>query len=166
MCHHGPPSRPRGTPIPGCPVQLPGMVQARGQSPGVSLQADTGGDHVTNQNTWSREEIPSVTLSLFPGLCAAVKSNSDDEFTKTWFSPVLTMLLYNVGDTMGRLSTSLVAIKPSRKKTIMILSSCRVIFWLLFPICNIDRIGGNVQTLITEDWIYALLMLLFRSVLY
>ena len=99
-------------------------------------------------------------------MCAAVKSNSDDEFTKTWFSPVLTMLLYNVGDTMGRLSTSLVAIKPSRKKTIMILSSCRVIFWLLFPICNIDRIGGNVQTLITEDWIYALLMLLFRSVLY
>ena len=52
----------------------------------------------------------SVTLSVFPGVCASIQSSSDDEFSQKWFSPILTMLLYNFGDTLGRLATAMVQI--------------------------------------------------------
>ena len=107
-------------------------------------------------------QVILVTLSVFPGLCAAVRSSSDEDFAQKWFCPILTMLLYNVGDTMGRLSTSLVTIGPEYKRTIIVLTSSRLVCWILFPICNIDRVGTAIPTVITQDWIYALLMLLFR----
>jgi len=56
-----------------------------------------------------------VTLSVFPGVCASIQSSSDDEFSQKWFSPILTMLLYNFGDTLGRLATAMVQIN---KRTI------------------------------------------------
>ena len=52
----------------------------------------------------------SVTLSVFPGVCASIQSSSDDEFSQKWFSPILTMLLYNFGDTLGRLATAMIQI--------------------------------------------------------
>ena len=54
--------------------------------------------------------IISVTLSVFPGVCASIQSSSDDDFSQKWFSPILTMLLYNFGDTLGRLATAMIQI--------------------------------------------------------
>merc|ERR1719277_1930723 len=103
-----------------------------------------------------------VTLSVFPGLCVAIQSSSDDDFTKKWFTPVLTMLLYNIGDTMGRLATAMVSISPDSKRTIMALTTSRLVFWIIFPLCNINRIGDGIPTLITQDWLYSLIMFIFR----
>ena len=64
------------------------------------------------RNNFSREliSIISVTLSVFPGVCASIQSSSDDDFSQKWFSPILTMLLYNFGDTLGRLATAMIQI--------------------------------------------------------
>jgi equilibrative nucleoside transporter 1/2/3 len=102
-----------------------------------------------------------VTLSVFPGVCASIQSSSDDEFSKKWFSPILTMLLYNFGDTLGRLATAMIQINKSSKKTLVILATLRVVFIFIFPMCHIERVGGNVPTIIEHDWIYAIIMLIF-----
>lgn len=44
-----------------------------------------------------------VTLAVFPAVCVKIVSNSDnDMWSGTYFQPVLTFLLFNVGDYVGR----------------------------------------------------------------
>jgi len=72
------------------------------------------------------------------------------------------MLLYNFGDTLGRLATAMIQINKSSKKTLAIMATLRVVFIFIFPMCHIERVGGNVPTIIKHDWIYAIIMLIFR----
>ena len=65
---------------------------------------------IPSMKIWNELQIISVTLSVFPGVCASIQSSSDDEFSQKWFSPILTMLLYNFGDTLGRLATAMIQI--------------------------------------------------------
>ena len=58
-----------------------------------------------------------MTLSVFPGVTAAVRSTStNDEFNSKWFVPICTFLVYNIGDTFGRFLTSIVQF-PHRDST-------------------------------------------------
>lgn len=42
------------------------------------------------------------------------------------------------------------------------MATLRVVFIFIFPMCHIERVGGNVPTIIKHDWIYAIIMLIFR----
>lgn len=105
-----------------------------------------------------------VTLSVFPGVTASVRSTStNDAFCDMWFVPVCTFLIYNIGDTFGRFLTSLVQL-PAKESTCQLYfwSTCRVIFIVIFPLCNIPRSpDASIPNLITQDWLYAILILLF-----
>ena len=42
------------------------------------------------------------------------------------------------------------------------MATLRVVFIFIFPMCHIERVGGNIPTIIKHDWIYAIIMLIFR----
>ncbi|CAG5088000.1 Oidioi.mRNA.OKI2018_I69.PAR.g11698.t1.cds [Oikopleura dioica] len=106
-----------------------------------------------------------VTLSVFPGVAASGFIgifNGTKIFAEKWFVPVCTFLVYNIGDTIGRLMTNFCQV-PSRDSTISIylVSALRLIFIVLFPLCNVQRMpSATLPTLISSDIGYAVLVLL------
>ena len=89
--------------------------------------------------------IISVTLSVFPGVCASIQSSSDDDFSQKWFSPILTMLLYNFGDTLGRLATAMIQInKRTNSFKIWKIEILSQIIWDHFNFERIFKFKENI----------------------
>lgn len=80
-----------------------------------------------------------VTLSVFPAICALIRSSSEEAsgWTDTYFTPVVCFLLFNVGDFLGRLSTFVCKFPgPHRPQVLLVLSILRIAFIPLLMLCN------------------------------
>ena len=102
------------------------------------------------------------TLSVFPGLIAHVRSDSGGVWGDKFFVPVTTFLLFNICDYLGRFLTNCCIIWGS--KTSKGLATCtflRYVFWILFPMCNIEGKSTLIPTVLHEDWMYCLLVVVF-----
>ena len=78
--------------------------------------------------------------------------NSQQIFSEKWFVPVCTFLVYNIGDTIGRLLTNFCQV-PSRDSPfkIYLFSALRLVFIVLFPLCNVQRMpSATLPTLINS----------------
>lgn len=118
----------------------------------------------------------TITLGLFPAVLAGVKSVNytqgvDDynEFYERFFLTICVFLLFNVSDTVGRMSSGyfvtpkspLNFIKPDQQNRLLILVLLRVVLIFLMPKCNIfpeDRTGA---IWFKSDLAFILLMILF-----
>ncbi|KAK3748288.1 hypothetical protein RRG08_039540 [Elysia crispata] len=80
-----------------------------------------------------------VTLSVFPAVCALIRSSRvmETAWTMTYFTPVVCFLLFNVGDFVGRLATFLCKFPgPNRPGLLLTLSFLRIAFIPLLMLCN------------------------------
>ena len=78
--------------------------------------------------------------------------NSRQIFSEKWFVPVCTFLVYNIGDTIGRILTNFCQV-PSRDSPfkIYLFSALRLVFIVLFPLCNVQRMpSATLPTLINS----------------
>ena len=86
-----------------------------------------------------------ITLACFPAALSALKSTSPDTtspWSTTYFLPVVSFLTFNVGDVLGRVTSSLLPY-PS-KRLILPLAISRVIFIPLIYMCNLQPRSINV----------------------
>ena len=86
-----------------------------------------------------------ITLACFPAAMSSLKSTSSDTdspWTTTYFLPVMTFLIYNIGDVLGRVTSSLLPY-PS-KRFILPIAISRVIFIPLIYMCNLQPRTINV----------------------
>ncbi|CAL4124450.1 unnamed protein product, partial [Meganyctiphanes norvegica] len=103
--------------------------------------------------------IFTVTLSVFPVVCVRIVSTSvHKEWAEIFFQPVITFLLYNVGDLFGRQLAGWMT-WPRRGSLLYILVALRVGFIPLFLFCNTDI--ASVPSYFTRDSVYITLMVLF-----
>lgn len=80
-----------------------------------------------------------ITLACFPAAMSGLKSTSDKTDTSwatTFFLPVLTFLIFNIGDVLGRITSSLIPY-PS-KRLILPAAISRVVFIPLIYMCNLQ----------------------------
>ncbi|KAK8376004.1 hypothetical protein O3P69_008612 [Scylla paramamosain] len=103
----------------------------------------------------------AVTLGAFPALCVKIISTAEDEtWSQVYFQPVVTFLLFNVGDYIGRQVAGFM-MWPWRGSWILYLMvALRVVFIPLFLLCNHDP-NSSIPTLFAHDSWYILFMLLF-----
>ncbi|XP_045113466.1 equilibrative nucleoside transporter 1-like isoform X2 [Portunus trituberculatus] len=103
----------------------------------------------------------AVTLGAFPALCVKIISTSEDEiWSKVYFQPVVTFLLFNIGDYIGRQVAGFV-MWPRRGSWILyVMVALRVVFIPLFLLCNHNP-NSSIPTLFAHDSWYILFMLLF-----
>ena len=86
-----------------------------------------------------------ITLACFPAAMSSLKSTSADTaspWTTTYFLPVMTFLIYNIGDVLGRVTASVLPY-PS-KRFILPIAISRVIFIPLIYMCNLQPRTINV----------------------
>merc|ERR1719447_1891855 len=104
-----------------------------------------------------------MTMSVFPGLIAQVRSSQEDTiWGDRYFVPTVTFLVFNICDYLGRLLTNFVTIWGSKTgKGLALCTFVRYAFWILFPLCNIEAKSEKIPTLLSQDWAYAILVILF-----
>ncbi|XP_063676956.1 equilibrative nucleoside transporter 3-like [Bolinopsis microptera] len=81
----------------------------------------------------------SITLACFPAALSALRSTSTDttsRWTTTYFSPVMIFLIFNIGDVLGRVTSSLLPYPT--KRLILPISVCRIVFIPLLYMCNLQ----------------------------
>ena len=104
---------------------------------------------------------PFLTFSLFPGLLAHTRSSVEDGlWSERFFVPVVTFLVFNCADYIGRALTSL-SYLSFNIRIVTIVSFLRYGFWILFSLCQIDGKSTAIPTLFTEDWMYASIVAAF-----
>ena len=109
------------------------------------------------------------TLSVFPGLISHVRSSHETSgaWGDKFFVPVATFLLFNICDYVGRFLTNCCVFWGSKtSKGLAICTFMRYVFWMAFPLCNINGKSAFIPTLFHEDWMYCLLVAIFGYVLY
>ena len=107
------------------------------------------------------------TLSVFPGYLSKIQpaSPSNDYPNSLWttrlYAQVMTFLLFNLGDTIGRMISSNTQF-PSilRPRFLFFICLSRFIFIPLFGFCHFPNTNGYPY-LFKNDFIYAFLILLF-----
>jgi len=80
-----------------------------------------------------------ITLACFPAALSALRSTSTDttsRWTTTYFSPVMIFLIFNIGDVLGRVTSSILPYPT--KRLILPLSICRIVFIPLLYMCNLQ----------------------------
>lgn len=104
-----------------------------------------------------------LTMTMFPGLIAQVRSStSNEQWRMKYFVPIATFFTFNVCDYLGRLSTKYMTIPgTSTSRGLAICSFFRWIFWILFPLCNIESKSPKIPTWIDNDVAYIFLVVLF-----
>ena len=108
---------------------------------------------------------PFLTMSLFPGLLAHTRSNAEvGLWSERFFVPVLTFLVFNCADYIGRALTSCKSLSI-HIRAVTVFSFVRYGFWIIFPLCQIDGKSMRIPTVFTDDWIYALIVMVFGYVL-
>ena len=86
-----------------------------------------------------------ITLTCFPAALSSLKSSSQDtegQWVTTYFVPVITFLFFNIGDVLGRITSSFVSL-PS-KRFILPVALCRIAFIPLIYMCNLQPRTLNV----------------------
>lgn len=107
------------------------------------------------------------TLSLFPAYLSKIQPSSpsinypESTWTKRLYAQVMTFLLFNVGDTIGRMISSNFQhpsiVHPGR---LFLICISRFLFIPLFGFCHFPNTNGYPY-LFQNDFIYALIVLLF-----
>jgi len=129
------------------------------------------------QNLWSELFAvfltPFITLALFPGLVAQIRSSSNNEvWAEQYFISVITFLVFNIFDYVGRLITNFEAVRNYSMYFIwksrtgigaLFYSLIRIIFLFMFPLCNVDGKSESIPTYFPEDWQYTLWMIFFAA---
>ena len=102
--------------------------------------------------------VSSITFFTF-SLCVSVKSTSNNrKWAEVYFQPVITYLLFNVGDIFGRQMAGWI-VRPLRGPLLNILVLLRILFIPLFLLCNTD--SEVIPNYFTHDAVYITLVLLF-----
>ncbi|CAL1531644.1 unnamed protein product [Lymnaea stagnalis] len=82
-----------------------------------------------------------VTLSVFPAVCSLIKSTHTpkNEWTETYFTPVICFLLFNVFDFVGRLITFVIKFPGAhRPGWLLTMTILRIGFIPLLMLCNVQ----------------------------
>nr|XP_027223366.1 equilibrative nucleoside transporter 1-like [Penaeus vannamei] len=102
----------------------------------------------------------AVTLAAFPALCVTIQSTSENEkWADVYFQPVVTFLLFNVGDYLGRQGAGMIMWPRQGSKILYLMTFLRLIFIPLFLFCN--KPDSSIPSVFAHDSWYILFMLLF-----
>ncbi|KAG0715525.1 Equilibrative nucleoside transporter 1 [Chionoecetes opilio] len=103
----------------------------------------------------------AVTLAAFPVLCVSIISTAEDKiWSEVYFQPVVTFLLFNICDYIGRQGAGF-TMWPRRGSVILyFMVAVRVVFIPLFLLCNHDP-HSYIPTIFAHDSWYILFMFLF-----
>ncbi|XP_071514783.1 equilibrative nucleoside transporter 1-like isoform X2 [Panulirus ornatus] len=103
----------------------------------------------------------AVTLGVFPALCVKIISMSeDDKWANVFFQPVVTFLLFNVGDYLGRQIAGFIMWPRRGSKILYLLVTVRLVFIPLFLLCN-HTPHSSIPSVFRHDAWYVAFMLLF-----
>lgn len=105
-----------------------------------------------------------VTMSVFPGVLVHVESMSKgdgSEWSERFFSPVVCFLLFNLGDTVGRLLSSSVEFPRNRENLMLTMALLRILLVPLFFSCNVQPRMPWMPVVLQSDWWFVLLVALF-----
>ncbi|XP_068211138.1 equilibrative nucleoside transporter 1-like [Palaemon carinicauda] len=102
-----------------------------------------------------------ISLAVYPALCVKIDSSSDDpDWADTYFQPVVTFLLFSIGDYLGRQSSGFISWPRRGSRILHVLVFGRIIFIPLFLLCNHDP-KSPIPTVFDHDAYYIVFMLLF-----
>lgn len=122
----------------------------------------------------------TVTLGLFPAVCQGLQPSSrvpnedgtyePSQFYDRFFLTICVFLMFNLTDTVGRMSSEYVCrpggslnfIKPNQEKLLLIIVVCRLVFVLLFSKCNVfpsERDPENIW--FHSDIVFVIIMIFF-----
>lgn len=103
----------------------------------------------------------AVTLGAFPALCVKIISTSEDEtWSGTYFQPVVTFLLFNIGDYIGRQVAGFLMWPRRGSWLLYVMVAIRLVFIPLFLLCNHNPLSAIPIVFAHDSW-YILFMLLF-----
>jgi len=104
----------------------------------------------------------AVTLSVFPALCVQVTSTyTGTAWADKYFMPVLTFLLFNVGDLVGRQLGGTLLWPRLGSRLIPVFTACRLLFLPLFAMCYRPTVASFHPAVFTSDVAYGLIMAAF-----
>ncbi|XP_059081784.1 equilibrative nucleoside transporter 3-like isoform X1 [Tigriopus californicus] len=97
----------------------------------------------------------ATTLSVFPAITSLVRSQVQTHWTRVFFTPVASVLLFNVGDLIGRTSATWLqwpGTKRFEQFTLMSVTILRIAFIPSLMLCNVDvAIRRHLFTLFHGD---------------
>ena len=100
-----------------------------------------------------------TTLAAFPAVCVKIVSTSSDtKWANIYFQPVLTFLLFNVGDLVGRQLAGLLLWPRRGSRLLYALVASRLIFIPLLLLCNHTGSTSFIPSLFTGDVAYFVIM--------
>lgn len=103
----------------------------------------------------------AVTLVAFPALCVKIFSTSEDKiWADVYFQPVITFLLFNVGDYVGRQVAGFIMWPRRGSRILYVMVVLRLVFIPLFLLCNHSPVSPIPSTFSHDAW-YILFMSLF-----
>ncbi|TRY67783.1 hypothetical protein TCAL_02925 [Tigriopus californicus] len=103
----------------------------------------------------------ATTLSVFPAITSLVRSQVQTHWTRVFFTPVASVLLFNVGDLIGRTSATWLqwpGTKRFEQFTLMSVTILRIGLIPLFIYCNVAPDSRHLPVLIRFDIDYCLLV--------
>ncbi|KAF2361926.1 Equilibrative nucleoside transporter [Trinorchestia longiramus] len=101
-----------------------------------------------------------VTLAVFPAVCVKITSTSDNaSWSDTYFQPVMTFLLFNVGDLLGRQAGGFLQRPRPGSRVLYVLVALRLVFIPLLLFCN--HTSTSVPVFFHSDVAYFFIMALF-----
>jgi equilibrative nucleoside transporter 1/2/3 len=121
----------------------------------------------TKWNCWGILLTFICTLSLFPAYMSKIQpayptiNYPNTIWSDRLYTQVMTFLLFNIGDTLGRIISSKIQI-PSLLRPRLLFSLCllRFLFIPLFGFCHFPNTNG-FPYVFKNDFIYALMVLCF-----
>ncbi|CAJ0959709.1 unnamed protein product, partial [Mesorhabditis belari] len=102
--------------------------------------------------------VVGVSLSGFPAIAAEVATESHNEKWQHYFTAVYCFLVFNLGDSIGRLVGGFIDIG---RNTMLWLSVSRLIFPLLLTFCNVTPRLHPSLTIFPSDGIFLMIMILY-----
>jgi len=93
------------------------------------------------------------TLAMFPAIMSNLKSSTqytEGSWAGTYFLPVVVFLCFNLGDTLGRMTTTF--LKWPGKNSIMSVSIARGVFIPLLLMCNIQPRSSPTVWFTSDFW--------------
>lgn len=109
----------------------------------------------------------TVTFTVFPAYLSKIQPAypTTDHLSTLWseklYTPVLSYLLFHLGDTLGRIIPYKYQYPSlNSKRSLCVIAACRSIFILLFGFCHFPG-TRTLPYLIRNDFIYAILVLTF-----
>jgi len=103
----------------------------------------------------------ATTLTVFPAITSLVESQTRTRWTSLYFTPVFSVLLYNVGDLVGR-STATWLKWPGRKAkeryALLVVTILRIGLIPFFMLCNASPESRTLPVIVDSDIAFALMV--------